>query len=461
MQPPPPPPPPFFYVKEPWCDIRHPALCRTAKDYPGLQYTPICESEKEQAELIVTMEHTIPQHSRTRGWEGGDLCRLLPGQEEEGSWLSNLLLNKIFVLIEEKATAAGNKVSTLNSDIFLRMATPSKDTYLKYNFHQLYPNIPDSEVILAPFNHGRHWCLVVVNLKENFSVYLDSLYDGAGAQMAFSRVNNFLTCCASINGINTWTLQNWKYFVLPSSDIVQQLNSDDCGVFVAKWAEHISLGLPLDFTQDEIVTFRYSLILDIVRNSLSLDVHVKNSEKHEKKLPSSTKPNGKPATKRKYQCSGKSTSNKAATAMKTIGKALNGNLSYNQGASCKSSAGPEKVQNKTQFKDHASTDYTTTVSGKDPNITLLDTHHSTCKTGSASENASNKILLDIMDNQEPRDNNNPNPNPDNPNQGTTCNPRFLLTKAPRKTTLDDQETQANTTYGAGKAEPKILTDNHC
>ena len=67
--------------------------------YPGLQYTPICESEKEQAELIVTMEHTIPQHSRTRGWEGGDLCRLLPGQEEEGSWLSNFLLNKIFVLI--------------------------------------------------------------------------------------------------------------------------------------------------------------------------------------------------------------------------------------------------------------------------------------------------------------------------------------------------------------------------
>ena len=232
-------------------------------------------------------------------------------------------------------------------------------------------------------------------------------------------------------------------------------------MFVAKWAEHISLGLPLDFTQDEIVTFRYSLILDIVRNSLSLDVHVKNSEKHEKNLPSSTKPNGKHATKRKHQCSGKSTSNKATTAMKTIGKALNGSLSDNQGASCKSSAGPEKVPNKTLFKDHASTDYATTVSGKDPNITLLDTHHSICKTGSGSENASNKILLDIMDNQESRDNNNPNPNPDNPNQGTTCNPRFLLTKASRKTMLDDQETQANTTYGAGKPEPKILTDNHC
>ena len=95
-----------------WCDIRHPALCRTAKDYPGLQYTPICESEKEQAEPIVTMEH-----SRTHGWEGGDLCRLLPGQEEEGSWLSNFLLNKVFVLIEEKATAAGEYLPSTQTSL--------------------------------------------------------------------------------------------------------------------------------------------------------------------------------------------------------------------------------------------------------------------------------------------------------------------------------------------------------
>ena len=32
------------------------------------------------------------------------------------------------------------------------------------------------------------------------------------------------------------------------------------------------LGLPLDFTQDQMVTFRYSFILDIKRNSLSLEI---------------------------------------------------------------------------------------------------------------------------------------------------------------------------------------------
>ena len=46
--------PPSFYVMEPWCDVRAPAVCKTAKHCPGLQYMPICDSEKEQAELIVT-----------------------------------------------------------------------------------------------------------------------------------------------------------------------------------------------------------------------------------------------------------------------------------------------------------------------------------------------------------------------------------------------------------------------
>ena len=123
--------------------------------------------------------HNTPEHDCR--WEGDDHYRILPRQEEEGFWLSNILL-----INAEKATAAGNKVPTLNSDMFLKMATPSREKYLKYKFHQLYPNIQHSEVVLAPFNHGRHWCLVVVNLEENFSVYLDSLYDGAGAKMAFS-----------------------------------------------------------------------------------------------------------------------------------------------------------------------------------------------------------------------------------------------------------------------------------
>ena len=64
--------------------------------------------------------------------------------------------------------------------------------------------------------------------------------------------------------------------------------SDDCGVFVAKWAQHISVGLPLDFSHPDIVNFRYSLILDIARNALSMDIKVPSTQTRKETLKRTT-----------------------------------------------------------------------------------------------------------------------------------------------------------------------------
>ena len=134
-----------------------------------------------------------------------------------------------------------------------------------------------------------------------------------------------------------------------------------------------------------------------------VSVHVKNSEKHKNKITLSTKPNGKPASKRKHQCSqtGKSTSNKAAMHCHENNWFWESPKWQLVRQSSSLRAEPPFVFFLTE--EDASTDYTTTVSGKDPNIILLDKHISTCKTESGSENASNETLLDIMDNQESTD----------------------------------------------------------
>lgn len=99
-------------------------------------------------------------------------------------------------MIEEEATRIGNtKVKTLNCDIFSRMVTSSMKTFKQFNFHNMYSNIPDADIILDPFNHSRHWCLVIIDLVRRRSIYIDSLYEGIGANVAFIRMNNFLTCC--------------------------------------------------------------------------------------------------------------------------------------------------------------------------------------------------------------------------------------------------------------------------
>ena len=99
-------------------------------------------------------------------------------------------------------------------------------------------------------------------------VYLDSLFQGVGAAKSFERLCNFIECAAKLRG-KAYCKEEWEFYVIPPSDIPQQYNSVDCGVFVVKWAQHISEGRVIDFDQDNIDNFRYSLILDIARNKLS------------------------------------------------------------------------------------------------------------------------------------------------------------------------------------------------
>ena len=71
------------------------------------------------------------------------------------------------------------------------------------------------------------------------------------------------TFCSAPCNFRRKDWKEWLFYNIPSQDLSQQMNSDDCGVFVLKWAQHIALGFPLDFTQNDIESFRYSMILEI------------------------------------------------------------------------------------------------------------------------------------------------------------------------------------------------------
>ena len=70
----------------------------------------------------------------------------------------------------------------------------------------------------------------------------------------------------------------WEFYSIPSSEIAQQTTFVDCGIFVIKWAQHTAEGHPLDFSQMQVNDFRYSLILDIAKGTLSI---LSTEPKHE------------------------------------------------------------------------------------------------------------------------------------------------------------------------------------
>ena len=211
----------------------------------------------------------VPNHPRVKGWEPSDVLRLLPVElKVTDSKLSNFIINQVFLMIEQHSQAATKNIQTVNSDVYSNMTKLSMDVFSKCTYGELYGSILTADIILCTVLHGDHWCLVVIHLPEKRMVYLDSMFNGIGAQTAFSRFMNFLECMAMYHQLSPdWN--GWEFYCIPSSELAQQTTSVDCGVFVIKWAQHIAEGRPLDFTQKQMNDFRFSLILDIARDTLS------------------------------------------------------------------------------------------------------------------------------------------------------------------------------------------------
>ena len=265
--------PPDYYVQPGYQDIK-PGLYKTkvggnAQDHCPTVYTSLENKQKKDALDTAISGVTLNTTERITGWDPTDIVRLLPPSHKlSDALLSNFLVNKLFHMIEEDALKKGNPVRTCNMEVHQRMTEPSIEVFLQCHYERIYASILDGEVILCPCLDGDHWCLVAIFLKFKRTVYLDSLFRGIGAQRAFRRLGNFLDCAMRLRG-EVYRQEQWEFFIIPTNDIAQQLNSVDCGVFVVKWAQHIAEGRVIDFNQQHIDDFRYSLILDIAADKLS------------------------------------------------------------------------------------------------------------------------------------------------------------------------------------------------
>ena len=99
-------------------------------------------------------------------WDPTDIVHLFPALHRMfDSLLSNYLVNKLFVMIEE-TQQNGIPVHTCNMEVQQLMTEPLVETFLRCKYDQLYLGILSSEVTQCPVLHGDHWCLVAIFLKE-------------------------------------------------------------------------------------------------------------------------------------------------------------------------------------------------------------------------------------------------------------------------------------------------------
>ncbi|CDF37848.1 unnamed protein product [Chondrus crispus] len=109
------------------------------------------------------------------------------------------------------------------------------------------------DVMLIPINQANtHWTLGVINFKDQTVEHLDSMGTGGLLKVRehlMSWVRDEAADKSKPFSPNNWTM--------PPRDVPRQLNSDDCGVFLCKFADFISRGWQeFTFSQQHMNYFR-------------------------------------------------------------------------------------------------------------------------------------------------------------------------------------------------------------
>ena len=116
------------------------------------------------------------------------------------------------------------------------------------------------EFVLVPCNPAqcKHWFLMAILPKQHQILVLDSLagtFIKPTAQGATLKMWNLL---AEID--SSVVASDWSFLSNKPSDIPQQSNDYDCGVFLCAYAKCLVVGCPI---ADDMVMFRKTMVLDL------------------------------------------------------------------------------------------------------------------------------------------------------------------------------------------------------
>jgi sentrin-specific protease 1 len=227
-------------------------------DSPPVQQ-PFPELTPEMMELI----------NATRRGEGEDivlekagmiLTRLNFRKLSGHSWLYESVISLYLRLIEERSeqnTVDLPKVYALSSILTHRLMTRG---YSKPRSRQV--NVFSYDLVLCPVSYELHWTLVVIDNRKRLIEHLDSQNKFEGN--AVQALHEYLA--EEHRDIYGELLP--RYHVLLRSDAPQQVGDQDCGVFVCTFAEHVSRGAPLHFSQVDIPYLRSRIAHEILSDQL-------------------------------------------------------------------------------------------------------------------------------------------------------------------------------------------------
>uniref|UniRef100_UPI0037E9AB61 sentrin-specific protease 2 isoform X2 n=1 Tax=Semicossyphus pulcher TaxID=241346 RepID=UPI0037E9AB61 len=190
---------------------------------------------------------------------------------QEGGWLNDEVINFYLSLVMERSSgvAGGLKVYTFSTFFFPKLCGGGGGQAGGHTAVKRWTKAVDLflyDLVLVPLHLGVHWALAVIDLKSKTVKSYDSM--GQRHDDICSLLLLYLKEEHKAKKGRELDSTKWTVGSLRATEIPQQRNGSDCGVFACKYADYIAKGRPFTFKQCHMPLFRKLMIWEIVNQKL-------------------------------------------------------------------------------------------------------------------------------------------------------------------------------------------------
>ncbi|KAA8499765.1 putative ubiquitin-like-specific protease 1B [Porphyridium purpureum] len=203
----------------------------------------------------VLVEHrSIPIH-------GHDLARLRPGK-----WLNDEVINFYIEVLKDRQSRLGDaakvKCHFFSTFMYAKLRTPRGYDYTAVQRWTRKIDVFALDRVLIPINiQNSHWALGMVDMVAKTVEYFDSL----GFEQPEMTADILQWVVDEAEHKKQITLYTNDWTVIHHGDSVpQQTNTSDCGVFLCKFMDYLSLGKEFNFGAQHMPYFRRRLAHELL-----------------------------------------------------------------------------------------------------------------------------------------------------------------------------------------------------
>lgn len=231
-------------------------------------FVPLTKEEKADVSLAFSdssRRKVLATHENSNIEITGELLKCL----RPGAWLNDEVINVYFELLKEREKREPKKFLKCHffNTFFYKKLIGGRNGYDFRSVkrwtsqRKLGYCLLECDKIFVPIHKETHWCLAVINKKDEKFQYLDSL-KGIDTQVLKVLARYFVDEVKDRSGkdidVHSWKQENVE-------DLPEQKNGSDCGMFMIKYADFYSRDLGLHFKQEDMPYFRQRTAKEILR----------------------------------------------------------------------------------------------------------------------------------------------------------------------------------------------------